>query len=56
MTLADCLSTSAEDISSKTTGSVSFKFHMQPLGKVGKKIYIVGQGNMTKMATMPIIW
>ena len=27
---------------------------MQALGKGGKKVYIIGLGHMTKMATMPM--
>ena len=39
--------TSSKDFSSETTGLVSFKFHMQPPSKVGKKVYMCGQGHMT---------
>ena len=38
----------------ETTVPVSFKFHMQPSSKGGKKVYIFRSGHMTKMATMPI--
>ena len=48
------VSTFPEDFSSETTGPTSFKFHMQPPGKGGKKVYIFGPGYMTKMATIPI--
>ena len=47
-------STSSEDFSSKTTGPISIKFHMQPTGNGGKKVYIFGPCHMTKMAVMPI--
>ena len=36
------------------TGPISFKFHMQPSSKRGKKVYTFGVGHMTKMAAMPI--
>ena len=48
------LSTVSKDFSSETTKPISFKFHMQPSGKMGKKVYIFGWGHMTKMAVMPI--
>ena len=44
-------STSSKD-SFETSKSVLFKFHMQFLGKGGKKFYIFGPGHMTKMAAM----
>ena len=47
-----CLSTFS--FSSENTGPISIKFHMQPLGKGGKKIYIFCPGHITKMATLPI--
>ena len=46
-----CLSTFLKDFSSENTGPISIKFHMQPLGKGGKKIYIFCPGHITKMAT-----
>ena len=49
-----CLSTFSRDFSSETTGSILIKFHMQPLGKGGRKVYIFGQGHITKMAAMPM--
>ena len=49
-----CLSTFLKDFSSESTGPISIKFHMQPLGKAGKKIYIFCPGHITKMATLPI--
>ena len=39
-----CLSTFLKDFSSENTGPISIKFHMQPLGKGGKKIYIFCPG------------
>ena len=36
------------------TGLISFKIHMQPSSRRGKKVYTFGVGQMTKMATMPI--
>ena len=48
------LSTFSKDFSSENTGPISNKFHMQPLGKGGKKIYIFCPGHITKMATLPI--
>ena len=49
-----CLSTFLKDFSSENTGPISIKFHMQPLGKGGKKIYIFCPCHITKMATLPI--
>ena len=40
MTSANCLSTSSEEFPSETTGQISFKFHMQPPGKEGRKVYV----------------
>ena len=47
-------STFSKDFSSETTAPISIKFHMQPLDRGGKKIYIFRPGHMTKMAAMPI--
>ena len=47
-------STFSKDFSSETTGPISFKFHMQPLDRGGKKVCIFRPGHLTKMATMPI--
>ena len=47
-------STFSKDFSSETTGPISIKFHMQPLDRAGKKVYIFRPGHITKMATMPI--
>ena len=47
-------STFSKDFSSETTGPISIKFHMQPLNRGGKKVYIFRPGHMTKMAAMPI--
>ena len=52
--LVSCLSTFSKDISSETTGPISFKFPMQPSGIGGKKVYIFGPGYLTKMAPMHI--
>ena len=49
-----CLSTFLKDFSSKNIGPISIKFHMQPLGKGGKKIYVFCPGPITKMAILPI--
>ena len=49
-----CLSTFVKDFSSENTVQISIKFHMQPLGKGGKKIYILCPGHITKMATLPV--
>ena len=51
-----CLSTFSKGFFSKTTGLISFKFHMQPSSKGGKKVYIFHPCHMTKMATMAIYW
>ena len=45
-------STFSKDFSSETT--ISIKFHMQPLDRGGKKVYIFCPGHMTKMTAMPI--
>ena len=47
-------STFSKDFSSVTTGHISIKFHMQPLDRDGKKVYIFRPGHLTKMAAMPI--
>ena len=47
-------STISNDFSSKTTGPIVTKFHIQPTGPLGKKNCSNGLGHMTKMATMPI--
>ena len=44
----------SKDFSSETTRPISIKFHMQPLNRGGKKVYIFRPGHMTKMAAMPI--
>ena len=58
MTLAkghvSCLSTFSKGFFSETTGLISFKFHMQPSSKGGKKAYIFCPGHMTMMAAMPM--
>ena len=51
-------STFSKNFSSKTIGQISFKFHMQPPDKGGKKVYtynIFGLGHMTKMDSFPYI-
>ena len=48
------LSTFSKDFSSETTRTISFKFHMQPPCKGGKKVYIFGPGHLTKMAVITI--
>ena len=48
-----CLSTFLKDFSSENTGPISIKFHIQPLGKGGKKIYIFCPGHITKMQPCP---
>ena len=47
-------STSSKDFSCETTWPISIKFHMEPLGNEGKKIYRFDPGHMTKMAALPI--
>ena len=47
-------STFSKDFSSETTVPISIKFHMQPLDRGGKKVYIFRPGHMAKMAAMPI--
>ena len=49
-----CLSTFSKGFCSETTGSISFKFHMQSSSKGGKKVYIFDPGHMTKLVAMPI--
>ena len=49
-----CLSTFSMEFFSETTGPISIKFHMQPLNRRGKKVYIFRLGHMTKMAATPI--
>ena len=45
------MSVVCKHFSSETTGPISFKFHSS---KGGKKVYIFGPGQLTKMAAMPI--
>ena len=47
-------STFSKDFSSETTRPISIKFHMQPLDRGGRKVYIFRPGHMTKMAAIPI--
>ena len=47
-------STISNDFSSETTEPIATKFHIQPPGPLGKKIYSNGLGHMTNMAAMPI--
>ena len=42
-----------KDCFSETTGTISFKFHIQPPGKGVNKVYIFRLGHMTKMALCP---
>ena len=49
-----CLSIFSKGFFSETAKPISFKFHMQPPSKGGKKICIYHLGHMTKMAAMPI--
>ena len=48
------LSTFSEGFFSETTEPISFKFHMQPSTKGGKKDDILRPGHMTKIAAIPI--
>ena len=48
------MSTFSKGFFSETTGPISFKFHMQPSSKGGKKVYIFSPGHMTKMAALRI--
>ena len=52
--LVKCLLTYFKDFLSGKSEPISSKFHIPPLGKMGKTIYIFGPDNMTKMATMHI--
>ena len=49
-----CLSSFSKGFFSETAGPFSFKFHMQPSNKGGKKVYLFRPGHLTKMATMLI--
>ena len=46
-------STFSKDFSSETTWPFSFKFHLQPPGKGGKKVYTFGPSHMIKLAAIP---
>ena len=48
------MSTFSNIFSSKTTGPIEAKFHMEPRWDGGTKVYSNGPGHMTKMAAMPI--
>ena len=41
-------------LSSKTAWQIKAKFYVEPPWEGGTKVYINGQGHMTKMAAMPI--
>ena len=49
-----CPSTISNVFSSETAWPIKAKFYVEPPWKGGTKIYINGQGHMTKMAAMPI--
>ena len=49
-----CLLTFSKGCTSKNNRPISFKFHMQPFTKGGKKVCIFGPGHMTKMGAMII--
>ena len=42
------------DFSSETSGPIVNKFHVRPIGFLGKKNCLNGLGHMTKLAAMPI--
>ena len=46
--LVCCLSTFSKDFSSETTRPISAKFHLQPAGKEGNKVYILVQIRCSK--------
>ena len=48
------LSTFSKDFSPETIRPMLIKFHVHPRRKAGKKVYIFGPGDMTKMAAMLI--
>ena len=48
------LSTISNVFSSKTAWQIKAKFYAEPPWEGGTKVYINGQGHMTKMAAMPI--
>ena len=45
---------SSNTFSSETNQQIKAKFYMEPPWEGGTKVYISGQGHMTKMAAMPI--
>ena len=47
-------STISNVFSSKTAWQIKAKFYAEPPWEGGTKVYINGQGHMTKMAAMPI--
>ena len=48
------MSTFSNIFSSKTTGTIKAKFHMEPPWDGGTKVCLIGPGHMTKMAARPI--
>ena len=52
--VASVVRPSVVNFSYESTVPVSFEFHMQPQGKGGKKVYIFGPGNITKIVAMPL--
>ena len=49
-----CPSTISNVFSSETAWPIKAKLYVEPLWEGGMKVYIIGQGHMTKMAAMPI--
>ena len=47
-------STLSNIFSTEITGPIEIRFYVEPLCLAGTKVYIIGPGHMTKMATMPI--
>ena len=48
-----CQSTFSKGFSSETTGQISFKFHIQPFSKGGKKVYIFRPGHILRWPPCP---
>ena len=54
LSLVCSLSAPLNDFSSEVPGPIFFKLHVEPSVKGGLKIYINGQGMITKVAAIPI--
>ena len=48
------MSIKISNIFSETTGTIQVRFYIEHLYLMGTKVYVIGPGHMTKMASLPI--